>query len=213
MPDPDRPQAVLPLVQRYHRRERLLSALVALLVVGLIVTSYLASSFLTAILFGLALTVLLGLPLFRFRGSARLRTDESPETVAEEWTGSTPPALVFQWGLADAITRTETQTVYELSDLFGLRSVEMRVETDHETTPEGADRIELAVTASDQPWATYTIRIEGAAEQTIVDVEYSSGRRFDLRALPQKLLSDRYYEDGLAALGYTVVERETSFGR
>jgi hypothetical protein len=65
---------------------------------------------------------------------------------------------------------------------------------------------------SDNPWATYIATICDADDQTIVDIEYTSTRRFGLRRVPQQLLAERYRDAALMAQGYTVIERDGHFG-
>ena len=65
---------------------------------------------------------------------------------------------------------------------------------------------------NDNPRATYTATVRDAADHTIVDVEFTSTRRFGLRRVPQRLLAERYRDAALVAQGYTVVAREGHFG-
>jgi len=65
---------------------------------------------------------------------------------------------------------------------------------------------------NDQPWATYTSKITNTNEDTIIEVEYTSNRRFGLRRIPQQLVANRYRDDALTAQGYTVIERDAHFG-
>ena len=52
---------------------------------------------------------------------------------------------------------------------------------------------------------------EGArGDDTVVDVDWTSDRRFGLRRLPQQFVADRYRTDALAVQGYRVADRDTS---
>jgi len=203
----DRPSETVDVAQRYQRLERPLSYVVALLV-GLVVgAAFLLFSLLQAVLVGLALGALVRIPVFRTSGTARLITDADPETVRADFAGATPPPLAFQWGVADAVHPTDDGATYEFSYLLGLRSTEMTVET-RSYAPDGD--LELLVTAGGRPWATYTASISQDDDHTVVDVDWTSDRRFGLRRLPQQFVAERYRADALAAQGYTVAERETS---
>lgn len=207
----DRPSEAVDVAQRYQRLERPLSYVVALLV-GLVVgATFLLFSLLQAVLVGLALGALVRIPVFRTSGTARLITDADPETVRADFAGATPPPLAFQWGIADAVHTTDDGATYEFSYLLGLRSTEMTVET-RSNAPDGDpdDDVELLVTAGGRPWGTYTASIRQDDDHTVVDVDWTSDRRFGLRRLPQQFVAERYRADALAAQGYTVAERETS---
>jgi len=101
---------------------------------------------------------------------------------------------------------------YEFSYLFGLRSTEMTVETRSNAPDAGADddTLELVVTAGGRSWATYTVSIQRGGDDTVIDVEWASDRRFGLRRLPQQFVADRYRADAFAVQGYRVADRETS---
>ncbi|GGL68011.1 hypothetical protein [Halocalculus aciditolerans] len=206
-----RSDAARAVVDRYHRRERALSALLVVVVVAVFLAAYVT----LPTLYGLAVAALLILvaraPILHSRGTIRLRTDDDPDAVADAFTGPTPPVLAFQWGVADDITRAD-ETTYHVSYLFGLRSVEMTVETTETTTEDGERRVTLDVAANDRPWATYTARIHVEGDATVVDVDYAGERRFGLRRLPQQLLTERYRDDALHAQGYTVLDRDAHFG-
>jgi len=210
--DVDRPQEALAVVRRYLKRERPASALVAIVLTSAFLWTWVSTSLLPAVLVALVLAVVVRAPVLQARGTYRLRSDDDPETVREAFTGPTPPALAFQWGVADAI-RTDGDTItYETSYLFGLRTAETTVETQTTETADGACRVELELAVNDQPWSTYAASITAADEGTSVDVAYESNVRFGLRRLPQRLVAGRYRDDALAAQGYTVVERDTHFG-
>lgn len=207
----DRPSEAVDVAQRYQRLERPLSYVVALLV-GLVVgAAFLLFSLLQAVLVGLALGALVRIPVFRTSGTARLITDADPETVRADFAGATPPPLAFQWGIADAVHTTDDGATYEFSYLLGLRSTEMTVET-RSNVPDGDPDgdVALLVTAGGRPWGTYTASIRQDDDHTVVDVDWTSDRRFGLRRLPQQFVAERYRADALAAQGYTVAERETS---
>ncbi|WP_339106054.1 hypothetical protein [Haloterrigena salinisoli] len=208
----ERPTEALTVAKRYLRRERFLNALVVALVVSLYVGTFLLTSLLPAIVVGAVSLVIARAPILRSRGTVRLRTDDGPETVLEKFSGPTPPVLAFQWGVADEVITRERTAVYRTSYLFGLRSADVTVRTETETAPDGTYRVESELVVNDQPWATYTSTISDETDHTIVDVEYTSNRRFGLRRVPQQFLAERYREDALAVQGYTVVDRDAYFG-
>lgn len=212
MPSPtggDRRESAVAVAQRYLGRERPLSALVAVVVVSVFFGTYLATSLLPAVAVGAALVVVVRAPVLRPHGTVRLRSDDDPKTVREAFTGPTPPVLAFQWGIADEVASEDGATTYTVSYLFGLRSVDFTVRTRTGTTTDGAGQVELDVTTNGQQWATYTATIREDGDQTVVDVEYNSGRRFGLRRLPQQLVARRYRDEALEAQGYAVVERDS----
>jgi len=150
-------------------------------------------------------------PVFRPSGAARLVTDADPDAVRADFERETPPPLVFQWGIADDVRSTDDGVTYEFSYLLGLRSTEMTVETRWNTPDAGTDGdLELIVTVGGRPWATYTVSMQRDGDDTVVDVDWMSDRRFGLRRLPQRLVADRYRADALAVQGYRVADRETS---
>jgi hypothetical protein len=142
----------------------------------------------------------------------QLRTDDGPETVLDALTGPTPPVLALQRGVADEVTREDGVLIYPTSYLFELRFVKPTVHTQAETTSHGEHQVEVKIMMNDNPWAVYTATIRDANDQTIVDVEYTSTRRFGLRRVPQQRLAERYRDAALMAQGYTVVERDGHFG-
>lgn len=210
--DVERPSAAVNVVQRYHRRERLLSWVVVAVVVGLFLGTYVVASLAPAVVVGVALLVVVRAPILQPSGTVRLRTEADVATVVDAFRGPTPPVLAFQWGIADEIATSDEGVTYRMSYLFGSRSTTMTVQTRTETTAAGARRVQLEVTANDQPWATYTATIRGEDGQTVVDVEYRSDRRFGLRRLPQQHYAERYRDETLTAQGYAVVERDSQFG-
>ena len=212
MQEIDRPQEALVVAKRYLRRERPLSALVVVLVVSVFLGTFLATSLLPALVVGALLVVIARAPVIQSHGTTCLQTDDEPDVVLDAFTGPTPPVLAFQWGIADDITAGENTVRYRTSYLFGLRSVESIVRSHTDTTQSGTRRVELDVTVNDQPWATYTATISTDDDQTRIDVEYRSNRRFGLRRIPQQIVAERYRDDALTAQGYSVVERDTNFG-
>lgn len=208
----NRPEPAVAVAKQYLRRERPLSAFVVVLVLGVFLGTFRATSLLPAIVVGVCLLIVVRVPIFRVRGTARLRTDEDVDTVIESFTGPTPPVLVFQWGVADEITSQEGAVTYRISYLFGLRSVEVTVQTQTTTEQDGARQVELEVTANDQPWATYTVTIHRHNDQTAIKYEYTANRRFGLRRIPQRLIAERYRNKALNEQGYTVVERDEHYG-
>ncbi|WP_424009015.1 hypothetical protein [Haloferax denitrificans] len=126
----------------------------------------------------------------------------------QTFESATPPMLAFQWGVADDVRSTTEGAVYELSYLFGLRSVTVELETRLDT--KDAD-YQLVVTAGAHSWGTYDVTITASdSDETVVDVEWVSNRRFGLNRLPQWLIAERYRSDAFAAQGYTVVDRSPS---
>ena len=208
----DRPREARAAAQRYLRHERPLSALIVVLAAAGFLGTFFATSLVPAVVVGVLLIVVARAPIIESRGTVHLRTDEDAESVSESFTGPTPPILVFQWGIADEIlTRDETVT-YRLSYLFGLRSVEVTVDTRTDRTPDGGRRIDLEVTVDGQPWSTYVVTVDTRDDGTVVEYEYTADRRFDLRRVPQRLVAKRYRYEALEAQGYTVVERNEQYG-
>jgi hypothetical protein len=210
--DIERSQEALNVAKRYLRRERPLSALVVVLAVSVFYGTYLATSLLPAVVVAAILLIAARAPVLQSRGTIRLQTDDDLETVVDEFTGPTPPVLALQWGVANEVTTEDNMARYPVSYLFGLRSVEVAVDTHTDTTSSGGYLVESEVTVNDQPWATYTSTINSTNEHTIIEVEYTSNRRFGLRRIPQELLAKRYRDDVLTAQGYKVVERDAHFG-
>jgi hypothetical protein len=208
----DRPQEARAAAQRYLRRERPLSALIVVLAVAGFLATFVATSLVPAVVVGGLLIVVARAPIIESRGTVRLRTDEDAESVAESFTGPTPPILVFQWGIADEILTGDGTVTYQLSYLFGLRSVEITVDTRTDRTPDGGRRIELELTVGGQPWSTYVVTVDTWDDGTAVEYEYTADRRFGLRRVPQRLVANRYRDEALEAQGYAVVERNERYG-
>lgn len=207
----DRPREARTVAKRYLRRERPLSALVVVLAVVGFLGTFVATSLVPAVVVGGLLIFIARAPIIESRGTVRLRTDEGAESVAESFTGPTPPILVFQWGIADEILTGDTVT-YRLSYLFGLRSVEVTVDTRTDRTPDGGRRIELELTVGGQPWSTYVVTVGARDDGTVVEYEYTADRRFGLRRIPQRIVAKRYRDEALEAQGYAVVERNEQYG-
>lgn len=201
------PGGAAAVARRYRRLERPVSGGVALLVGVVVAAAFLSLSFVNATVVAAVVLVVARVPVFRSDGRAELTTDADSETVRADFVGAMPPPLALQWGVADEVRATEDGAVYDLSYLFGLRSVTVAVETE----ANGED-VELAVTAAGRPWATYTASIADRDGETAVTVEWSSDRRFGLRRLPQWAVARRYRETVLTAQGYTVVERRANLG-
>ena len=208
----ERPEDGLRVAKQYLRRERLLSGLVIVVVVSLFLLTYVTTSLLPAILVAAVLVVIARAPILQSKGTVRLQTDTELEAVVDAFTGPTPPVLGLQWGVADEVSIEDGIPIYPTSYLLGLRSAEPSVHTRTVTTPNGDQQVELEILMNDKPWATYTARISDSDEQTTVDVEYTSNRRFGLRRVPQQLLAKRYRDAAIIAQGYTVVERDAHFG-
>lgn len=212
MESAERPQEALRVARRYLRRERLASALVVTLAVATFLGAYVTTSLWLAIVVAVVLVVVARAPILRSTGTVRLRTDDDQRTVLDSLTGPTPPLLALQWGVADGVTIAEGVPTYPTSYLFGLRSVESTVHTRSDPISDGEHRVELEIRVDDNPWATYVATVSAADGQTVVDVEYTSDRRFGLRRVPQQLLAKRYRDAALRAQGYAVIEREPHFG-
>jgi hypothetical protein len=205
----DPPDGAVAVVRRYRRIERLVSGATAVSVGLLGAAAYLALPLLWALVAFLALLALARVPVFRTGGRARLRTDTDPEAVRADFAGATPPPLALQWGIADDIRSVGSGAVYEISYLFGLRSVEMRVDTD----ADAADRVEITGTVDGRSWGTYTARIEPTGTGTEVVLDVRSDRKFGLRRLPQRFVARRFRDAALRAQGYEVLERADSLSR
>ncbi|WP_281195182.1 hypothetical protein [Halorubrum sp. F4] len=227
------PSEVVAVVRRYHRAERAASWLVALLVVAVALTAIRTLDLLPATLAVLALVAVVRVPAVRRGGHTRLTTDADPATVASDFRSVTPPVLAFQWGIADGITTNDertgeefdgfstTRATYEFSYLLGLRSVSMDltvrsarsegVERAVENGDEAVETLEVSATAGGRPWGTYRVSIREGDGETVVDVESTTDRRFDLRSVPQALVAERYFGAALAAQGYRVVDRDVSW--
>lgn len=203
----ERPSDAVTVAERYQRIERPLSGAVALLVGAVVAVALLYFSLLPGLIVAIVVVLLVRVPLFETRGTTRLSTDAPPDDVHRDVVSLTPPFLAFQWGVADDVRSTADGAVYDLSYLFGLRSITMELET-HSDVDDADHR--LVVTADGTPWATYDVSISARPDETVVDVEWTSDRRFGLNRLPQWLLAERYRVGALAAQGYTVVGRDAS---
>ena len=148
--DPGRPRGARAVAERYRRYERPLSALVAVVVMLAFLATFLATSLVPAVAVAAAFLVVVRAPLFETRGTVRLETDASPEAVVDAFTGPTPPVLVFQWGIADAVSADGDAVTYEVSYLFGLRSVEVTVHA-RTAAADGERTVDLDVTANGEP--------------------------------------------------------------
>ncbi|WP_114578907.1 hypothetical protein [Saliphagus sp. LR7] len=206
------PPAVGPVVRRYRRLERASGWALAIGAAVVAVVAILALPLGPGVLVAAVVLAALRVPVVRRRGTARLTTDADPAAVAAEFAGPTPPPLVFQWGVADEIRSTGGVATYEFSYLFGLRSVSMTVEVRSRDPDGDADEaLELEVSAGGMPWARYAVSVWDSGEGSVVEMAVVSSRRFGLRRLPQGLVAGRYYADALAAQGYAVADRTSSF--
>ncbi|MFB6168548.1 MAG: hypothetical protein ABEJ43_06845 [Haloferacaceae archaeon] len=200
----DVPPDAAAVARRYLRLERPATAAVTLLAAVAGAAAVLSLALAPALAVVVGIVAALRAPLFRKRGSATLRTDADAETVRADFEGATPPPLAIQWGVADAVSRTDDGARYEVSYLFGLQSQTLAVER---ARPSNAD-VELVVTADEEPWATYTATVAEQDGETRVSVAWVSDRRFGLRRLPQELVARRYRDAALAAQGYEVEARD-----
>ena len=210
--DVERPRDVSAIAERYFRAQALATALLIVFVEGVVLGTYLAISFLSAVVVGLSLIGVAWAPVFRTGGTFHLRTDDGPDAVVDALTGPTPPVVPLQWGMADEIDADGDAATYRTSFLFGLRTATVTVRTRTGTAPDGSRRVELDLAENGDPWATYTADVNSDDSGTEIGVEYASERRFGLRRLPQALVTGRYREEAFAAQGYTVVERRRKVG-
>ena len=196
------------IVRRYHRVERAVSTLFALAVATVAAVAFLSVSVLPALAITLATVAVVRVPVFETGGRVTLDTDATPDAVLADFAGPRPPVLAFQWGPADGVRETDDGAVYDFSYLFGLRSLSMSVTT--EPLADDGQTLELSVSTAGQPWGRYLVRVSETDDGTVVDVEYSAERLFDLRSLPQWILARRYRDAVLDAQGYTVRGREST---
>jgi len=208
MPSTDlhRPPEAVAVADRYRRLERPISGAIALLLGVAVAVAVLWLPLVPGLLVAAVLVVVVRAPLFISQGTARLVADATPETVRDDFGGPTPPPLVFQWGVADAVHATGSGATYRFSYLFGLRSTTMTVETDRNADGD----VRFVVTADGRPWATYEVTVASDGGDTVVDVTWSSDRRFGLNRVPQWLVAERYRVDALGTQGYTVVDRDAT---
>lgn len=199
----DRPADAVAVAQRYHRLERLSTVGFAAAVVVGVLAAVISLPTLPGLAVAAVAAVLVRFPTLRTSGTARLVTDADPETVIAAFSGPTPPVLALQWGVADSVHETDDGGEYEITYLFGLRSVTMRTETQVRD-----DTVALTVRAGGRPWGSYTTTIQATDEGTAVTVEWTSDRRFGLRRLPQWVVAERFRVPALAAQGYSVTERD-----
>ncbi|OYR84673.1 hypothetical protein DJ71_06025 [Halorubrum sp. E3] len=210
--DSERSQKAVDVAQQYLRRERPLNALVVVLAWLVFVGTYLVTALLPAVLVAAILIIGVRFPIFQSNGTFRLRTSDDLDTVIDEFSGPIPPVLALQWGVAEKISTEGDTAIYSVSYLFGLRSADVAVQTETDSTAGGEYVIESEVTVDDQPWATYTSTVSSSGEHTTIDVTYASNRRFGLRRVPQQLIANRYRDEVLSVQGYTVVTRDAHFG-
>jgi len=236
--------AIEPAARRYHRAERAASWLVALLAVAVVLAAIDTLSLLPAAAVAVGIVAIARVPLVSRSGHTRLITDAEPTAVVAAFRSATPPILAFQWAVADevdpgsgvgasddgrdSVGGSPTRATYELSYLFGLRSVSMSlvvrsldaangigsagVDTGAATNGSDAvDTLEVSATAGGRPWGTYHVSVREADSGTVVDAEMTTDRRFDLRSVPQALVAERYVEAVFAAQGYRVADRSVSW--
>ncbi|MFD1571150.1 hypothetical protein [Halorubrum laminariae] len=228
------------VARRYRRVERTASWLVALLVVAVVLTAIRTLDLFPAALVAVGIVVLARIPLVTRNGHTRLITDSEPAAVVDAFRCGTPPILAFQWAVADTIelggedvdaeesgSPATTRATYAFSYLFGLQSVSMTLEV-RSLRREGDDRaatggagpatdadvvetLEVSATAGGRPWGTYRVTIRESDFGTVVDVDLTTDRRFDLRSVPQALVAERYFDAILSAQGYRVADRSVSW--
>lgn len=201
------PSQAAAIAQRYLRIERPAIALGAVVTFLVVVITLVVFPLVQALFVVIAVLVLYRLPLFRADGSVELVTDAGPDSVKSEFESAIPPTLALTWGLADSVRRTEDGGRYEVSYLFGLRSVIYTIEIRQLSSGE---EFELVVTENDKPWMSYTVTIRDRGGKTSVTIDGVSDRGFALRRAPQWLVAKQFRDKTLDAQGYTVVERTES---
>jgi hypothetical protein len=230
--------------RRYHRAERAVSWLVAFVAVAVVLAAIDTLPLLPAAVVAVGIVTLARVPLVSRSGHTRLITDAEPAAVVAAFRSVTPPILAFQWAIADEVDPgsgdgdsddgrdsaggSPTRATYELSYLFGLRSVSMTLDVRSAEPANGGgaaavgtrsatdasdvvDTLEVSATAGGRPWGTYRVTIRAADPGTVVDVEMTTDRRFDLRSVPQALVAERYVEAVFSAQGYRVADRSVSW--
>lgn len=203
----DRPSEAVSVAKRYQRIERPISGAVALVVAAVAAVGMLYLPLVSGLIVAAVILFAVKAPLFKTVETARLVTDAPPEAVRADFESTTPPMLAFQWGVADVRSIVD-DAMYDLSYLFGMRSVTMVLET--RLNVEDAD-YRLVVTTGSNSWGTHDVTVTtGDSDETVVDVEWVSNRRFGLNRLPQWLIAERYRAAAFTAQGYTVVDRDTS---
>jgi hypothetical protein len=211
--DYERANAVHAVVHRYRRLERPLSWLVVVSVGVVCAGVYTLTSLVPAVAAGVLAAIALRVPVWQSSGTMTLYTNDAPDRVVESFTGPRPPVLAFQWGLADDVEIDGDSVCYEISYLFGLRTIEVVVRAETVTLPNGDRQVELTVTEGGHPWGTYAATIGREAGHTAVTIEYTADQRFGLRRVPQQLLAARYRDEALSVQGYDVVDRTSRVGR
>lgn len=206
------PAEVTPIARQYLRRERALTSAFAVIIGLAGGAAVIVLPLLWGLVVALGLLVLFRVPVFRTEGHTRLWTDDDPEMVHDAFTGVTPPSLALQWGIADAVREEDGEAVYDVTYLFGLRSVELRVTNEVERQEDGS-RVTITATADGEPWGTYVVTLTEADGGTEVAIEVTADRRFGLARLPQQFVAKRYRDPALAAQGYEVRERDMSITR
>lgn len=209
---PDVPSEAAAVARRYQRLERPLVYAVAFLFAAIVVAAILFLPLFIGLLVAVLLVALMRVPIFRIEGTARLVSESDSETVRRKFESATPPVLPFQWGIADEIRTIDDSVTYDFSYLLGLRSASMTVESGSRVVDGGDTNgdLELRVVENGTLRSTYAVSIHERDMETVVDVEWSSDRRFAFRRFPQWLVAERYRTDALVAQGFTVVEREAS---
>lgn len=119
---PTAPQQATAVAQRYRRLERPTSFGVAAAVGLVIGVAFVVLTLVQTVLVAFVAAVTLRFPVFRPGSRATLATDATPVAVRRAFESACPPALAFQWGIADEIEQTEAGWAYEVSSLFGLQS-------------------------------------------------------------------------------------------
>ncbi|EMA06116.1 hypothetical protein KDQ40_21650 (plasmid) [Haloarcula marismortui ATCC 33800] len=210
-----RPQQVLTIANSYLKRERPATVLLPVAALLVVAGVFAVTSFVPAIVVGGFLTTGFLVPLIQPRGTVRLRTDTDVTSVVDSFTSPVPPILPLQWGTADEVVVEDGIPVYTLSYLFGLCSAEISLHRDSRSISDGSHRTNLQLRMDGTPWSRYAVDVydqDGQAEIEY-EYEYEADQRFGLRRLPQRLITDRYFEAALRAQGYTVVERNRSVTR
>ncbi|ELZ42694.1 hypothetical protein C471_01840 [Halorubrum saccharovorum DSM 1137] len=224
--------SVQSVARRYHRAERAVSWLTALAAAGAFLAAFAAFSPLPALGVAVALVVALRVPVFRRRGTVRLRSEAAPEAVVDEFASATPPVLAFQWAVADEVVRvgdgnedgggdgsdpeSGSDATYEFSYLLGLRSVSLGLDVDV-TRPSDSPADGTGADGAVPPDAVAVVDIDATADGrpwgaygvTVRDAEAGSeapsdesGTIVDVELRPTRRFDLRRLPQGLVAGRY-----------
>jgi len=204
----ERPANVSTVARRYWRVTGVLRVALILCLVAVVVLAAVTLPVAQLLGVGIAVILLIRVPVLKADRTITLTTEKSPSTVHQEFRSLTPPLLAVQWCLADEIRSTDTGGEYDLSSMLGIKTATLTVESRSVDTAD--DRIELVVTTNGNPWSTYRVSTRSTDGGTEVTVSVIADRRFGIRRLPD-WVAGRYYAPRLfAEQGYTVVDRSNT---